>query len=69
MLINVTIEQTQPLTGSASTGGERSVSFVGWLELLRAIAELAEATGQSGDQSREADEPPATQTRDETSLS
>ena len=44
MLIGVTIEQTQPLKGSAATDDERSVSFVGWLDLLRAIAELTEAT-------------------------
>jgi hypothetical protein len=43
MRINVNIEQTQPLVGSASTGRERPVPFVGWLELLRVIADLAES--------------------------
>ena len=46
MQISVTIEHVQPLTGTASTSGERPVSFVGWLELLRAIAELTESTTQ-----------------------
>lgn len=42
MEINVTIEQVQPLVGMASTDRNRTVPFSGWLELLRAIAELVE---------------------------
>ena len=59
MQISVTIEQLQPLSGTASTAGERPVSFVGWLELLRAIADLtdasghAEATGETVDERRD----------------
>ena len=44
MQITVHIEQLQPLVGSASTDRERTVSFVGWLELLRVLADLAEAS-------------------------
>ena len=57
MLINVNIEQTQPLVGSASTGQERSVSFVGWLELLRVIADLAETTEHPDDEASNANAP------------
>jgi hypothetical protein len=59
MLVQISIEKTQPLTGTASTGGKGPVSFVGWLDLLRAIAELADAPGQSVDPGREADAKPA----------
>ena len=59
MLIQISIEKTQPLTGTASTGGKRPVSFVGWLDLLSALAELADAQGQSVDPGREADQKPA----------
>ena len=58
MLVEISIEKTQPLTGTASAGGKGPVSFVGWLDLLRAIAELAGAPGQSVDASREADDKP-----------
>ena len=54
MLINVTIEQREPLKGCASAGQTRAISFVGWFELLRAVAELTEAA----DQSFEAAQPP-----------
>jgi hypothetical protein len=40
MVIHVSIEKTEPLTGTTSTDGKDSVPFVGWLDLLRAIAEL-----------------------------
>ena len=47
MQISVNIEQTQPLVGTASRGHARPVSFVGWLEFLRVIAELAEGIGHT----------------------
>jgi hypothetical protein len=40
MLINIAIEKTQPLTGTATSNGKAPVPFAGWLELLRAVAEL-----------------------------
>jgi hypothetical protein len=47
MLIRISIEQTEPLTGTAATAGSRPLTFVGWLELLRAISELVDAAGGS----------------------
>jgi hypothetical protein len=40
MVIHVTIDTAEPLTGSASCCGQGQVPFVGWLQLLRAVAEL-----------------------------
>lgn len=48
MLIRISIEKTEPLTGAAATAGRGPVSFVGWLELLRAISELVDAPGRAG---------------------
>lgn len=42
MVISIIIEQRQPLRGTASAAGERAVAFVGWLELLSAIAALSD---------------------------
>jgi hypothetical protein len=47
MLIRISIEQTEPLTGTAATATSRPLPFVGWLELLRAISELVDAAGGS----------------------
>jgi hypothetical protein len=49
MLINIAIEKTQPLTGTASSDGKAPVPFAGWLELLRAVAELVGTPEQSAD--------------------
>jgi hypothetical protein len=40
VLIRIRIDQTQPLTGTATTRGGTPLPFDGWLELLRVIAEL-----------------------------
>jgi hypothetical protein len=40
MLIRIWIERTQPLAGTAEGEDTGPVAFDGWLELLRAIAEL-----------------------------
>ena len=58
MLINIAIEKTQPLTGTASCGEQRSVAFVGWMELLRAVADLVGGSGQPPDPSRSSDRDP-----------
>ena len=67
-VIQIAIEQTQPLSGTASArggpasaSGARSVEFVGWLDLLRAVSELVGATERSIDRHRGADERPTPQ--------
>ena len=40
MVIQVFIDTTEPLTGSASCKEREPVPFVGWLQMLRAVAEL-----------------------------
>ena len=45
MVIQVSIEKTEPLTGTTSANGKNSVAFVGWLDLLRAISDLVGAEG------------------------
>ncbi len=59
MLISIQIEKTQPLTGTASSEDKGPVSFVGWMALLRVVAELTEAMESSADAGREANERPA----------
>ena len=49
MMISITVDTAEPLTGVASSGGREPVSFVGWLQLLRAVAELVGTTGTAGD--------------------
>ena len=56
MLISIEIETTRPLTGSASSAGNGPVSFVGWMGLLRVVAELTEAMEAAADAGRDADE-------------
>jgi hypothetical protein len=48
MLITLAIEKTQPLTGTASCDERGTVAFVGWMELLRAVADLVGTQGQAG---------------------
>ena len=55
MLISIAIEKTQPLTGTASTDGKGPVSFVGWMALLRVVAELTETMDTSASSGRDAD--------------
>ena len=69
MLVQISIEKIQPLTGTAVTGGKGPVSFVGWLDLLRATAELADAPGQAVDLGRQADEKPAQRKAGDPNLS
>ena len=40
MEIRISIQTTQPLTGSAMTESEGPLPFAGWLELLRAVSTL-----------------------------
>ena len=55
MLIRISIETTEPLTGTAATRGRGPLPFAGWLELLRAISDLVGAADRSGDRGPEAD--------------
>ena len=50
MLITLAIEKTQPLIGTASSDDGETVTFVGWMELLRAVAELVGTREQAADQ-------------------
>lgn len=45
MVIQIAIQETQPLTGTASTAMKEPVSFVGWLDMLRAVSELVTTGG------------------------
>ena len=49
LLVSVSIAQTEPLTGTATCAEGTPISFVGWLELLRAISELVGADGRGDD--------------------
>lgn len=53
MLIRISIDSTQPLTGTAATEASGPRPFAGWLELLRVISELLAPTGPSGTSSKE----------------
>jgi catechol 2,3-dioxygenase-like lactoylglutathione lyase family enzyme len=43
MLIRISVESTQPFSGTATTEGAEPFHFDGWLELLRVISELVAA--------------------------
>lgn len=45
MEIRISIQTTEPLTGTATTGGKAPVSFEGWLEMLRVLSTLIGARG------------------------
>jgi len=62
MLISIEIETTRPLAGSASSAGNGPVSFIGWMGLLRVVAELTEAMEAAADAGQDADEPAHIQT-------
>jgi hypothetical protein len=46
IVIRVTIESADPLTGDAASQTSETVRFDGWLGLLAALAELVGAAGQ-----------------------
>jgi hypothetical protein len=45
MLIRISIDSTQPLTGTAATEASGPLPFARWLELLQVISELLAPTG------------------------
>jgi hypothetical protein len=44
LLIRLSIETTEPLSGTAAIEGGEPIPFEGWLDLLRVITELGAAT-------------------------
>ena len=44
LLICLSIETTEPLTGTAAIEAQEPLPFKGWLDLLRVITELGAAT-------------------------
>ena len=58
MQIQISIEKTQPLMGTATARARQPVSFVGWLDLLRAISQLVDIDGHQDEPSRGAGEEP-----------
>ena len=40
VVIRISIDQTEPLTGTATTGDEAPVPFEGWMEFLGVVSEL-----------------------------
>jgi hypothetical protein len=56
--IRISIEQTEPLTGTAAAGKGTPVPFMGWLEMLRTISELVSAKERDGDRSPAAEGTP-----------
>jgi hypothetical protein len=67
MRITIEIEKTRPLTGTASSEGQGPVSFVGWMALLRVVAELTEAMEQAEGVPRHDDAGPPVRHADERS--
>jgi len=49
MLIRLSIDSTEPLTGTAAADTKPPVPFVGWLDLLRAISSVVGDDGSQGD--------------------
>lgn len=53
MVIQISIDTTEPLAGTAACERGGSISFTGWFELLRAISALVDPTtipGETGQQ-------------------
>jgi hypothetical protein len=48
MVIQISVDTTQPLAGTAAAERGAPVPFVGWLELLRAISALVETEAAPG---------------------
>jgi hypothetical protein len=69
MLIQISIEKTKPLTGSASCSGNQPLKFVGWLELFRAVADLVKATEQAPENGRASCQSAQTSTLGDRNLS
>ena len=53
MEIHISIQTTEPLTGTATTGNEGPLHFEGWLELLHVISTLVQPGGEQGQPAKE----------------
>jgi hypothetical protein len=49
MLIRISVESSQPLTGSAASDEAGPLYFDGWLELLRVVSELVSPARSGGE--------------------
>src|SRR5882724_5472025 len=49
MVIQISVDTTDPLAGTATTERGAHVPFTGWLELLRAISALVDSSAIAGD--------------------
>jgi hypothetical protein len=49
MVIQISVDTTQPLAGTATTECGAPVPFTGWLELLQAISGLVATAATAGD--------------------
>jgi hypothetical protein len=65
MLIRVSINSTDPLTGTAATKGRQPLAFHGWLELLSVISDLITPTDSPAGKVREERQEPSTRTQRE----
>ena len=55
MLIRISVESSQPLTGSAASDEAGPLYFKGWLELLRAVSELVTPARSGGEDANRAE--------------
>jgi hypothetical protein len=58
MVIQVSIDTTEPLTGSATRDEHEPVPFVGWLQMLRAVADLVGSSECAAERPADADQLP-----------
>jgi hypothetical protein len=55
MLIRISVESCQPLTGSAASDEAGPLYFDGWLELLRVVSELVTPARSGGEDASRAE--------------
>ena len=55
MLIRISVERSQPLTGSAASDEAGPLYFDGWLELLRVVSELVTPARCGGEDANRAE--------------
>ena len=59
MVIQVSIDTTEPLTGVATSCDREPVPFVGWLQMLRAVADLVAVSECAASCAADAEHAPA----------
>ena len=60
MVIQISIDKTEPLAGTAAVEPGAAIPFTGWFELLRAISALVDPAQLAGESSQQGSvEPPA----------